>query len=61
MEPLNQLKEWLRVGLPDPQEFEDVVRKCSEEELAEYNIFLEEHNRTYGSGFGPLLGFSSNR
>lgn len=52
--PLEQLKHWLTVGLPDIEVFDAVAKQMTREEEAEYLRYLDRHNKVYGDGFGPL-------
>lgn len=47
------MKHWLEVGLPGIDELDEVAKKLTREEK-EYLEYLDEHNKVYGTGFGPL-------
>lgn len=53
MSPLEQMKRWLEVGLPDIDEFDEVAKNLTREEEEEYLEYLDRHNKVYGAGFGP--------
>lgn len=60
MTALDQLKHWLCTGLPDIQDFDDEIRKLTEEEEEDFGRFSERHEERYGSEYGPLDGYGVN-